>query len=112
MFSEEPIQVNNNDKTIFADIRKSIVKHYDKVNIINKIYNNYIKYLSENFKKEKFKYNFLHINFLDIENENFKLYKKCQLIANSDNYVIYFIIKPKLNKLNFNDIIFLPKIHK
>ena len=101
--------IENN--TMYNDIQRSICNHYKYLEFIRGIYDNYKLILEEKYPLEEFKYNIYHkVKFFKIS-DDFKISKKFTIIANSNNYVIYFIIKPQFNKLNFNDIIFDAIIH-
>jgi hypothetical protein len=52
-----------------------------------------------------FSYNIYHTVSLKGENENFSINSKYIIIAYSDKYTIFCIIKPQFNKLNFNEVI-------
>jgi hypothetical protein len=96
---------NTNYETSFKDIRQSIKNHYDKTEMVKTIYANYYDYISKKYN-ETFEYNIKHRVYYGKKNPNFNIYEKFQIIANSKNYVIQFIIKPQFNKLNFNEIMF------
>ena len=51
-----------------------------------------------------FKYNIFHPVVLYNDHSNFKITNNFELIANSNEYIIDFIITPQFNKLNFNNI--------
>jgi hypothetical protein len=93
---------NLNDKSD-NEIRNSIKNHYKNVEHMNTIFINYNKYISENLKIENMIYNIYHKIF--IKNKNFMIMNNFTIIGYSKDAVIYFIIKPQFNKLNFNDII-------
>jgi hypothetical protein len=97
---------NNINIGKYPDIKNSIINHYNKIEKVNILYANYKKYISENMNDSyNFDYNINHPVVLYRENKNFKISSSFEIIANSDKYVIYFIIKPQFNKLNFNEII-------
>ena len=87
----------------YKDISESITNHYDNTQKLKIIYENYKSYISEKIG-EVFTYNMFH--HVMTSNENFIMSDEHTLIAHSENYVIFFIIKPQFNKLNFNEIIF------
>lgn len=95
----------------YDDIKNSIVNHYDNIQYIKEIYNNYKKYLVDNLPNENFKYNTYHDvkmrNKYNSTNksENFIITDDHDVIGYSENNLIYTLIKPQFNKLNFNNII-------
>jgi len=96
----------NTDFLTYQEIRASIKNHYDKIKQLEKVYQNYKEYIMENLKdSSSFKYNINHPIPLAEENANFKIFNKHTIIANSDKYVLDFIIKPQFNKLNINRVI-------
>jgi len=101
------IEVNNNEENDkkYLDIKKSINNHYVKLELVNSLYKNYKEYIDKNFNDSKFEYNLFHSVRLFDDDKDFKISKKFELIAQSKNYVIDFIITPQLNKLNYNQII-------
>jgi len=96
---------DKNNSTAYNDIKQSIINHYEKVNIIKEMYNNYNKYITNNLGSSKFTYNIQHMVMFGNKNKNFKIYDKYPIIAYSDKHVIKFILRPQFNKLNFNKII-------
>lgn len=101
-FFTEGNNIENTNK--YVEIRKSICKHYEKINQVNTIYNNYHKYISKKYKQTKFIYNIKKVVSFRNNKINFNLYKRYQILAYSDEYVINFIIKPQFDKLNFSEI--------
>uniref|UniRef100_A0A6C0H820 Competence protein CoiA nuclease-like domain-containing protein n=1 Tax=viral metagenome TaxID=1070528 RepID=A0A6C0H820_9ZZZZ len=98
---------DNNNNDIYKDIRESIKNHFEKTKQIQQLYLNYKDYLNNNIDKpSNFKYNLFHLVVYGDKHDNFKITNDYVLIANSDKYVINFIITPHFNKLNFNNIIF------
>ena len=95
---------NSDDLNKYQNIRENIINHYKKTENIKILYENYKKYIIENFSTSNFKYNIFHPVVLYNDHSNFKITNNFELIANSDEYVIDFIITPQFNKLNFNDI--------
>jgi len=99
---------NNSDNfDKYSDIRKSIINHHKKVEMVNILYHNYRNYIANHFDQNcDFKYNSFHPVVLYNDNDNnFKIYNQFEMIANSDKYVIDFIITPQFSQLNFNEII-------
>ena len=92
------------DDTKYQEIRESIINHYKKTEQIKILDENYKKYIIEKFSTSKFKYNIFHPVVLYNDHSNFKITNNFELIANSDEYIIDFIITPQFNKLNFNNI--------
>ena len=52
-----------------------------------------------------FEYNIFHSVSIYEDNINFKISNKYTFIAQSDKYIINFVITPQFNKLNYNNII-------
>ena len=97
-FNEVNLNYNSDNEII-----NSIKNHYNNVEHINTIYINYNKYITEKLQIENITYNIFHKLF--IKNKNFMIMNVFTIIGYSTDAVIYFIIKPQFNKLNFNDII-------
>jgi hypothetical protein len=98
---------NNNSDEIYKEMRESIKNHFEKTKQIEQLYLNYKDYLIKNLDDPlKFKYNIFHPVIYGDKHDNFKITNEYIMIANSDKYVINFIITPQFNKLNFNDIMF------
>lgn len=95
-----------NDVSSYNEIRKSITNHYDNISQVKIMYDNYKKYIQIHFPDSKFTYNIYHDTWFGKKDDNFNINNEFNIIAFSDKYVLYFIIKPQFNKLNFNDIIF------
>jgi hypothetical protein len=51
------------------------------------------------------KYNLFHTIFFGKKNKNFTIMNEYTVIGNSSDSVIYFIIKPQFNEINFNNTI-------
>ena len=99
-------EYNFNDNSSYDEIRKSIKNHYDIIEQINKTYFKYKKYMTEKLQIKNMKYNIHHNLFIGNKNNNsFKITNEFTIIGYSKDHVIYFIIKPQFNELNFNDII-------
>lgn len=94
--------INNSS---YDEIRKSIKNHYSNVEHINQTYYKYKKYITETLQIENMKYNIFHPISFGKKNKNFTIMNEYTIIGNSINHVIYFIIKPQFNELNFNNII-------
>ena len=98
---------NNNNNDIYKEMRESIKNHFEKTKQIEQQYLNYKDYLIKNLDEPlKFKYNIFHLVIYGDKHDNFKIINEYVIIANSDKYVIHFIITPQFNKLNFNNIMF------
>ena len=95
---------NFNNNLSYDEIKKSIKSHYSNVDHINQIYCNYKKYITEKLQIENMKYNIHHELYFGKRNENFTIMNEHIIIGHSTNHIIYFIIKPQFNKLNFNNI--------
>lgn len=94
--SDNKMNKNNN---IFISIKN----HYEKIGQIEKMYNFYKTYITEQYGG-KFKYNIQHcVTARGKVSSELGIRDNFWLIANSESYVINFIFKPQLNKLNFNE---------
>jgi hypothetical protein len=104
---------NINQTTSYVEMRQSIKNHFEKTKDVNKLYLNYVDYLNNNLKgASTFKYNMFKTIVGGGPNDNFKITSNFVLIAFSPDYIIYFIIKPQFNKLNFNEIMTDGIMHK
>jgi hypothetical protein len=86
------------------EFHKSIKNHYNNVEHINQTYYEYNKHITEILKIENMKYNIYHKTYFGKKNDNFSIINEYTIIGHSTNHIIYFIIKPQYNKLNFNNI--------
>ena len=89
----------------YDEIRKSIKNHYSNVENINQTYYKYKKYITETLQITNMKYNIFHKISFGKKNKNFTIKNEYTIIGHSTNHVIYFIIKPQFNELNFNNVI-------
>jgi hypothetical protein len=95
----KPSKHSNDEKKI----KESICNHYNTLVRVEKIYQNFNYCITENLHiNERITYNINHSVSFGRENNNFNLYEKFPIIGHSDNDVIFAIIKPSFNKLNFN----------
>lgn len=91
---------------MYAEIIKSIKNHYEKTKIVKQIYENYKNLLQNKFAdSNNFTYNVYHYANYEGRSDNFLIFEQYNIIANSDKYVINFVLKPQLNALNYNKII-------
>jgi len=95
---------NFDNKSKYKKIKSSIKNHYEYLENIRELYNNYKKYNLETLNIKNMTYNIDHLIYLGKNNKNFTFSKEYTIIAHSDEKVIYFIIKPQFNELNFNNI--------
>lgn len=91
------------DKTSYSEIRKSIKHHYDNIEKVGKIYSNYSNFIVDEYHCKTMKYNVFHRVGAG-DPQTFEIRDRPDIIGYSDTHVIYFIIKPQFNELNFNDI--------
>jgi len=103
-FNESKINKKLYDHELYDEIRKSIKNHYNSVEHIKATYSNYKKYITEKLKIKNMKYNIFHKIFFGKKNKNFTIMNEYTIIGYSTTHVIYFIIKPQFNELNFNNI--------
>ena len=99
---------NNNNSDTYSDIRKSITEFHKKTEQVNETFNNFKKLLKINYNMDvtNFHYNLDYAMRFNGQSDQFKIWNIYNLIAQSKDYCLYFIIKPQLNKLNFNQTIF------
>lgn len=91
----------SNIKTTYTEIRKSIQNHYEKVEQTKELYKNYSKCISKiSTKSDKFTYNVYHKAYFFERNANFAIIRQYPIIAYNDEYIVYIMIIPQLNKLN------------
>jgi len=91
----------------YPEIRNSIRHHYDKIDYIKKIITNFKQQLKIKYPEAKFVYNTFYFFCFRSGKKgkiNFNLNHEYPIIAYSEKYVIFFILKPQFNKLNFNEI--------
>lgn len=93
---------NNNS---YNEIRQSIKNHYNNIDHVNTIYHNYKTYITDTLCIKNIKYNIFHNVFFGKKNKNFTMANEYTIIGYSEKSVIYFMIKPQLNDLNFNRVI-------
>lgn len=91
---------SNSESENLKEIRNSIIKHYERVNLTEKLYKN----IKKNFPTG-FKYNIFHPVVYNGRGEDFKIWENFKIIAHSENRVIIFNIHPQFNSMNFYDII-------
>lgn len=86
--------------------KKEIMVHYEKNVGFTELFDEYKKYINDNYKKSKFKYNiYQQIYFNNEGMDDFSIFKKFDIIASSKKHCIMVMLKPQLNNLNFNDTI-------
>jgi len=98
-------EYNFNNNSSYDEIRKSIKNHYGIIEQINNTYYKYKKYITEKLQIKNMKYNIHHNLSFENYEKNFKIIEEYIIIGYSKDHVIYFIIKPQFNKLNFNNIL-------
>uniref|UniRef100_A0A6C0C7N0 Competence protein CoiA nuclease-like domain-containing protein n=1 Tax=viral metagenome TaxID=1070528 RepID=A0A6C0C7N0_9ZZZZ len=89
------------------EIRSSMVNHYENIENIKTMYGNYVAYIQKFLKDDtEFIYNVYHNVYYGIKNENMSIMQSFPIVAHSENHVIFFVIKPQFNKLNFDRVMF------
>lgn len=98
---------NNNITTTYSDIRKSITEFYKKTEQVNETFKNFTNLLNKEYEIDisNFHYNLMYPLTLNGNSDQFKIWNIYEIIANSNKYVLYFVIKASLNKLNLNETI-------
>lgn len=92
-----------NDRSSYAEIRKSITHHYDNIEKMGKIYANYAEYVAGSLGCESLTYHMNHR--ITIGNKDtFVISDSPELIAYSETHVVCFIIRPQFTTLNFAEI--------
>jgi hypothetical protein len=94
----------------YPEICMSIKKHYELLQLTSHICEKYFERLENEYGGETFKYNICHNSFLFSYGENFKISAPNLFVANSEKYVLYFMIKPSCNKLNLDEILIDAKL--
>jgi hypothetical protein len=91
-----------------SDVMKSMKCHYDIVKQVDVTLTNFFEIMSQRFLDEgKFTFNISHRVGLQGGTSDFVIWNpSIPFIAHSDKHVVYFIIKPSFNKLNYNEVIF------
>jgi len=97
-------EFNNKNNTIIDDsIKTSIVKHYESISAIDKIYKEY-----KSIHKTITDIKYLIFNkcwIPSLSSKNFIIMEKYDILGISDKAIVYFIFKPTFNKLNFSKTI-------
>ena len=94
-FSEKSNETNTN----IQNLSKYLQNHYENINNIVKIYNNFLHIYPD--------VNWLinHIISYNGQNEDFTVFKKFNFIGYDKDNVFIVYIKPQFNELNYNDIL-------
>ena len=92
-----------------SNIQVSIKNHHEKLHDIHNMYVQYREHVNDTYR-EKFRYNILLYAGLQTATNREKFWRIHWLIANSNSYVINFVFRPQLNKINFNEM-FVGLIH-
>lgn len=90
------------------DIAVSIKSHHEIVSEINIKYNCFKESWNKIADNEVITYNIDHTITLNPKNssKSFSIWNpNITFIGNSENYVVYTVMKPALNKMNYNDVI-------
>jgi len=98
----------NVSMSCYSDLRKSIKNHYDNINKVTQIYDNYKQFLSEELHIDisSIRYNINKKIRYENNNGDFGIINNHVIIGYSSTHVIFFTIKPSFNELNFNKIIY------
>jgi hypothetical protein len=98
---------NDNSSDSYQDIRNSIVKFFDKTAQVNETFKNFKNIFEEKYetKLTNFHFNLNYLITFDGNSTEFKIWNRFNIIAQSNKYVLYFLIKPSFNKINFNEVI-------
>lgn len=93
---------------VVTDVVRSIKCHYDIVKQVDVTLGNFFEIMSQRFMDNgTFTFNVSHRIGLQGGSNDFVIWNpSIPFIAHSDKHVIYFIIKPSFNKLNFTEVIF------
>lgn len=94
------------NQTSHSDVRCSILNHYECTTNIEKMFQNYINYIKNVLKDDsEFVYNVLHKTYYGQNNDKMSIMRQFLIIAHSEKHVIFFVVKPQFNNLNFNKVI-------
>jgi len=105
-FENKDINYDDNkeqDKTNENKVRESIVNHFEIINSIKQMYFNYNNITNE-MQIKNIKYNIFHTASIGKDQDEFVIRDEFNIIGHSQTHVIYFMIKPQFNELNFNEI--------
>lgn len=90
----------------YTDVRTSIVKHYEHVELIKTIYNSYKNYINTESTSDQYTYNIDHkIHFKTITDQNFSFSSEMPIIGYNRNQIIYIIFIAQFSLINFNKVI-------
>ena len=89
----------NENNTKIIKMSDYLLNHYEQINKINLIYDNFIN------KFPKINWLIDHNINLNGTNNDFKIYKKFQLLGYDNDNVFIVYVKPQLNDLNYNQIL-------
>jgi hypothetical protein len=99
-------QDTRHDEGLYEDVKKSIKNHYEVVNAVEQLFQSFQRImLTTHEDNSTFVFNIFHPLWFNGHSEDFKINHSVEFIAHSDKHVVYFIIKPNLNKLNINDVL-------
>jgi hypothetical protein len=94
------------DEGLYEDVKNSIKNHYEVVNAVELLFESFQKIMVTTHEDNStFVFNIFHPLWFNGDTEDFKINHSVEFIAHSDKHVVYFIIKPNLNKLNINDVL-------
>jgi hypothetical protein len=96
---------NSTDTDAYLEIRTSICNHYDKLDMIRKLYESYKKNMC-GMGINNLKYNISHPVCFFENSDDFDIFGKYPIIAYNEKYVVYFFVRPQVNKLNINRVYF------
>ena len=86
------------------DFKSNIKKiHYNQVEKVNDIFNRFMDKFEDAYPNEKLLWNIEVSITHKYSNDNFQVMNGFNLIANSEKRVIYLMIKPQYNTINFNE---------
>ena len=86
-------------------IQCGIIEHYRTLGEIDLLFLNVNRCIEKYSLNSGFTYNIMHYVRYDGKNSAFELGHQFTLVANSNNYVVVFTIKPQLNILNLKEIV-------
>ena len=98
---KEVFNSKNDNNNIDESIKKSILKHYESINKLKEIYDNYIRHINTITYRIGYKV----FKKCWLSNGKFKIMEEYTILGINDEVVVYFIFKPNFNKLNFNKTI-------
>jgi hypothetical protein len=94
----------NISSIVNTDILNSNKNHYELIDNVNSMYRQCNTFMT-NLGITNMKYNVYHDTWYGGGNRNFAIHDEFDIIGYNETHVVYFVIRPRFNKLTFNDTI-------